>query len=218
MRAGLRIATTAAAWGIVFVAVAQLHIVGEKSIATVLGALLWLVACAALARARPRAQARRYIVLTAALATGMLVASIAIFLVDNTLWPEVLAAITFLATLQCFSAALCEIGHDLGEPALERTWVTTGRLLVVVDVVTVLLTIAWAANLVERRTHGRFRVTQVGLGPVGNAGRACLAAFVLVLAIVGVHFLVSLWRTRVVVREVVPSNGIDTDEEDEDDA
>src|SRR5689334_3256904 len=151
MRAGLRIATTAAAWGIVFVAVAQLHIVGEKSIATVLGALLWLIACVALARARPRAQARRFIVLTAAVSTGMLVASIAKLVVDNTLWPEVLTAITFLATLQCFAAALCEIGHDLGEPGLERTWVTTGRLLVVVDAAAVLLAIAWAANIVERR-------------------------------------------------------------------
>jgi hypothetical protein len=215
MRAGLRIATTAAAWGIVFVAAAQLHLVGEKSIASTLGALLWLVACVALARARPRAQARRFIVLTGAVASGMLVASIAKLVVDNTLWPEVLTAIAFLATLQCFAAALCEIGHDLGEPALERTWITTGRLLVVIDIATVLLAIAWATNLVERRSRGRFRVTEVSLGPVGNAGRACLAAFVIVLAVVGAHFLVSLWRTRVVAREVVPSHG--TDAEDDDD-
>jgi hypothetical protein len=217
MRAGLRIATTAAAWAIVFVAAAQLHIVGEKSIATTLGALLWLTACAALALARPRAQARRFIVLTGTVATGMLVASVAIFVVDNTLWPEVLTAIAFLATLQCFAAALCEIGHDLGEPVLERSWITTGRLLVVVDVATVLIAIAWGTNVVERRSRGRFRVTQVSLTPVGNAGRACLAAFVLVLAVVGAHFLVSLWRTRMVAREVVPSNGIDTDGDADDD-
>jgi hypothetical protein len=218
MRAGLRIATTAAAWAIVFVAAAQLHVVDEKSIATLIGALLWLIACVALARARPRAQARRFIVLTGAVAGGMLVASIAKLVVDNRLWPEVLTAIAFLATLQCFAAALCEIGHDVDEPTLERTWITTGRLLVVVDVATVLIAIAWATNIVERRSRGRFRVTEVGLGPVGNQGRACLAAFVLVLAVVGAHFLYSLWVTRRFSRELIPSGAPpEIDDEDEDD-
>jgi hypothetical protein len=215
MRAGLRIATTAAAWGIVFVAAAQLHIVDEKSIATLVGALLWLVACVALARARPRAQARRFIVLTGAVAGGMLIASIAKLVVDNKLWPEVLTAVAFLATLQCFAAALCEIGHDLGDPKLERTWITTGRLLVVVDIASVLLAVAWALNIVERRSRGRFRVTEVSLGPVGNAGRACLAAFVLVLALVGAHFLYSLWLTRSASRELVRSDAGDIDDEDD---
>jgi hypothetical protein len=215
MRAGLRVATTAVAWSIVFAAATQLHVVGEKSLAMVLSALLWLVACGAIARAQPRAQARRFVVLTAAVAAGMLVASIAELVVDNTLWPEVLAAIALLATLQCFAAALCEIGHDVGDPALERTWITTGRLLVVVDVATLLLAVAWAANIVERRTRGRFRVTGVGLGPVGNTGRACLSAFVLVLAVVGAHFLVSLWRTRVFARDIVPTNGTVSDEDDD---
>jgi hypothetical protein len=216
MRAGLRIATTAAAWGLAFVAAAQLHLVDEKSIATVLGALMWLLACVALSRTQPRAQARRLIVMTAAVSLGMLVAAIAKLMVDNTLWPEVLTAIAFLATLQCFAAALCEIGHDAGDAALERTWITTGRLLVVVDVAAVLLAVAWAANIVERRSRGRFRVTDVDLGPVGNAGRACLAAFVVVLAVVGVHFVVSLWRTRVFAHEA-PELAVPVVDDDDDD-
>src|SRR5262249_46654627 len=155
-------------WALAFVAAAQLHLVGEKSIATVLGAIMWLLACVALSRAQPKAQARRLIVLTGAVSLGMLAAALAKLVVDNTLWPEVLTAISFLATLQCFAATLCEIAHDVRAPALERSWITTGRLLVAVDVAAVLVAIAWATNIVERRSRGRFRVTDVDLGPVGD--------------------------------------------------
>src|SRR5689334_5445503 len=195
MRAGLRIATTTALWAFAFVAAQQLHLAGEKSGAAVVGALLWLLSCVALARGRPRAQARRLVVLTGAVSLAMFAASVLKLVVDNTLVPELIAAVSFLATLQCFAAAMAEITYDLGDHFLEMSWEFTGRLLVVVDVASVGLAIAWATNVVERRSRGRFRVTDVDLGPIHNLGRVVLGLFVVVLVVAGGHFLMSTWRT-----------------------
>jgi hypothetical protein len=194
MRAGIRVATAAAFWGLVFVALAQLHIAPEKSLAPTLGAVLWLLACVALARARPRGQARRLVVTTAAVIAAMLAASIMELVVDNALIPEVLGAVAFLAVMQCFAATMAEISYDIGLPRHEMNWERTGRLLVVVDVASLAIAVAWATNLVERRQSGRFRVTDVDLAPVNAAGRIALVVYVLVLATAAGHFVLSTWQ------------------------
>jgi hypothetical protein len=194
MRAAIRVATAAALWGSVFVALAQLHITPEKSLAPVIGALLWLLACVAFARARLRGRARRLVVTTAAMVVALLVASIMELLVDNTLVPEVLAAIAFLATLQCFAAAMAEISHDRRLHRREQSWELTGRFLLVVDIASVGVAIGWATNVVERRPSGWFRVTDADLAPVNTPGRVCLALYAIILAAGAGHFVLSTCR------------------------
>jgi hypothetical protein len=55
--------------------------------------------------------------------------------------------------------------------------------------------VAWATDIVERRSSGAFRVSDVDLAPVGTSGRVLLAVFAVVLAAAAVHFLLSAWRT-----------------------
>jgi hypothetical protein len=195
MRAGIRVATAAAMWGFFFIAVAHLHIVPERSLAPVLGAFLWLLACVALARGKPRGEARRLVVTTSAVSVALLAACIVELFADNELVPEVLAAISFLATLQCFAATMAEVSYDVGSHVHEMSWEMTGRILVAVDIASVGVAVAWATNLVERRETGRFRVTDVDLAPVGNAGRVVLGLFVVVGAVAAVHFVTSAWRS-----------------------
>jgi hypothetical protein len=195
MRAGIRIAAFAALGGFAFVSLGHLHLVGNTSPVPAVGAVLWLLSCLSIARANPPGQARRLVVMTLAVAAALLTASIVGLLVNNTLYPDVLASLAFLAILQCFAATIAELAYDLHETELERAWETTGRLLVVVDVASVLLALAWAANVVERRSYGRFRLTEVGLAPVGTSGRLCLAVFTIVAAVGGAHFVLSAWRT-----------------------
>jgi hypothetical protein len=165
------------------------------SIVPAAGAVLWLLACVALTKARPGGQLRRLVVLTAAVAGALLIATLATAFVHNTLYADVLTSISFLATLQCFAATMAEFAFDLHEGALERSWENTGRCLVVVDVAAVLVALAWAANVVERRQSGRFRLTAVGLAPVGTSGQVCLVLFALVLAVGAGAFLWSTWLT-----------------------
>jgi hypothetical protein len=195
MRAGIRVATVAAMWGFVFIALTHLHIVPERSLAPVLGATLWLLACLALARGRPRGQARRLVVTTSAVSVALLAACIVELFADNPLVPEILAAISFLATLQCFAAAMAEVSYDVGSHLHEMSWELTGRILVAVDIVSVGVAAAWATNRVERRPAGRFRVTDVDLAPVGNAGWVVLGLFVVVCALATGSFFWSAWRS-----------------------
>jgi hypothetical protein len=194
MRAGLRIATASALWGSAFLALAHLHVVPEKSLAPVFGAVLWLVACLALARTRPRGQARRLVVTTAAVAVALLAASIIELVIDKPLVPEILAAVALLATMQCFAATMAEISYDLKLHRHEMSWELTGRFLFAVDIASMGVALAWATDLVERRSSGRFRVTDVDLAPVNVAGRACLIAYVAVLAVAGARFALSTGR------------------------
>jgi hypothetical protein len=194
MRAAIRVATVGALWGSAFIALAHVHLAPEKSFAPVLGALLWLLACIALARSRPRGQARRLVVTTAAVVVALLAASIMELVVDNTLVPEVLAAIAFLATLQCFAATMAEVSYDLSLHGLEMSWELTGRFLVAVDVASVAVAVAWATNIVERRPKGWFRVTDVDLAPVNTVGRVALALYAIVLAAGAGAFVLSTLR------------------------
>jgi hypothetical protein len=195
MRAGIRVATVAAMWGFFFIALAHLHIAEERSLAPALGAFLWLIACLALARGRPRGQARRLVVTTTAVSVALLAACVVELFADNDLVPEILAAISFLATLQCFAATMAEISYDVGSHVHEMSWEHTGRFLVAVDIASVGVAITWATNIVERREAGRFRVTDVDLAPVGNAGRVVLGLFVVVCALATVSFVMSAWRS-----------------------
>jgi hypothetical protein len=201
MRAGIRVATASALWGCGFLALAHTHLTPEKSIAPLIGAALWLLGCVALVRGRPRAQARRLVVTTTAVVVALLVASIMELGAENTLVPEVLAAVAFLATLQCFAATLAEIAFDLRVDRLETTWESTGRFLVVVDAASVVVAAAWAANLVERRQHGAFRVTDIDLAPAGAAGAVLLAVYAAILAVAAGSFVLSAWRTWSWARE-----------------
>ena len=195
MRNALRISAIAAIWAFLFVAIAQIHVLPENSPTTVIGAVLWLFACTAIGRARPHAQARRLVVLTAATAIAMLAAAIAKFLVENTVVPDVIGAIAFVATLQCYAATLAEVTYDIGRHELEATWEMTGRFLIAVDVVGIATAVAWATQIVERRSRGRFRVSDIDLGPVGNPGRVVLGIVVVVCAAASAVFLLSAWRT-----------------------
>ncbi len=196
---------SAALGGFLFVAFGQLHLVPDHSPVPAAGAVLWCCAAVALARSKPRGPARRLVVLTAAVTASLLVASLAASFVDNTLYPDVLASLAFLATLQCFAATLAEIASAVDLPALERAWEITGRLLVVVDAASALFAVAWAANLVERRAAGRFRITAVGLVPLGVSGHVVASIFTLVLAVAGASFAWSAWRTWSWARESEPS-------------
>jgi hypothetical protein len=194
MRAGIRVATASALWGSVFLALAHLHVVPEKSLAPVFGAVLWLFACLALARARPRGQARRLVVTTAAVAAALLAASIVEMTIDKSLVPEILAAVALLATLQCFAATMAEISYDVGLHRYEMSWELTGRFLFAVDIASAAVAVAWALDVVERRSRGRFRVTDVDLAPVNVTGRLCLIAYAALLLAAGAHFALSTWR------------------------
>src|SRR3954447_4834022 len=122
MRAGIRVATAAALWGFVFIALAHLHVAPEKSLAPVLGAVLWLLACLALARGRPRGQARRLVVTNAGVSVALLGATVVELFAGSSLVPEILGAVAFLATLQCFAATMAEISYDVGLHSQEMDW------------------------------------------------------------------------------------------------
>jgi hypothetical protein len=197
MRAGIRVATAAALWGFAFVACAQLHITPERSVAPVIGAALWLVACVALVPTRPGAKARRLVVATAVGAAVLLAGSAAEVLVDRTLVPEFVAAVGFLATLQCFAATMTELAFDAHDDEREHIWSRAERVLAVVDVASAVVAVAWATNVVERRPRGRFRVTDLDLAPASALGRVVLAVYAVVLAVAATDVVlatVHTWR------------------------
>jgi hypothetical protein len=195
MRAGIRVALAAATWGFLFVAAVHVHLAPEQSVAPVVGALLWLLACAAIARAGPRGQARRLVVTTAAVTLALLTASAVELIADDVLVPEIVAAVAFLATVQCFAATMAEVTNDLRLGAESASWDRTGRFLVVLDVASVVVAVAWVRDVVERRADGAFRVSDVDLAPVGTFGRVVLGAFVTLAVVAAAHFFVSVWRT-----------------------
>jgi hypothetical protein len=182
-------------WGIAFLAFAHLHLTPEKSVAPVIGALLWLLACYGLVRAQPRGQARRLVVTTTAVVVALVAASVVELIADDALVSETMAAVALLATLQCFAATMAEMSYDLELHGQEMSWALTGRLLVAVDVASVGVAIAWLFNLVERRESGGFRATDVDLAPEIVAGRFVLVVWALVLVAAGAHFLYSTYRT-----------------------
>jgi hypothetical protein len=192
---GARVASLGATFGTAFLLFAHLHLTPEQSIAPVVGALFWLVACHGLARASAGGQARRLVVTTTAVAVTLLAATLVELLADDAVLPEAVAALSFLVTLQCFAATMAEITHEGRLPDLCRSWERTGRVLVAVDGATAVLAVAWATNLVERRDDGALRATDVDLAPVGTIGRVVLVVWALVVALGGAHFLASTYRT-----------------------
>jgi hypothetical protein len=68
------------------------------------------------------------------------------------------------------------------------------RWFLAFDAATMVLATAWVTGLVERRAHGRFRVSDLDLAPVGNAGWVLLVGYGVFAVVVGLLFLVETAR------------------------